>query len=283
MLISAFVVYFLSATRTQPELSPTPATQPTPGVQAPAPANRPAADGFFSELFGPSSGAQIPAGSWGEVLLAIGLRLLVAAGLGAALALRPRRRVLAVKRNPYVTQTQILLPVVAAALMMVVGDSAARAFGIFAAASLVRFRTNIRDPKEITVLLLSLAIGLASGVGRWDLALVLCLFSLLLLWVVEYREPDQVCRSMDLSIGTRNVMVTHEVLREVFERRDFDSELRGLSRDGADESPGEIVYSIELHPTVTTDEVTEEILRKDPTNVSSIEWEQKKSFSYLYQ
>ena len=58
------------------------------------------------------------------------------------------------------------MAVVAGAMMMVVGDSAARAFGIFAAASLVRFRTNIRDPKEITVLLICLGVGLAAGVGR---------------------------------------------------------------------------------------------------------------------
>jgi len=63
--------------------------------------------------------------------------------------------------------------------MIIVGDNAARAFGIFAAVSLVRFRTNIRDPKEITVLLISLALGLASGVGRWDLGIILALFSLL--------------------------------------------------------------------------------------------------------
>jgi uncharacterized membrane protein YhiD involved in acid resistance len=285
LLISAFVVYFLSRTRTQPEprATTTPATQPTPGAQSPAPVAPPPEDGFFSELFGPSTGAQIPAGSWGEVIAAISLRLLLASLLGAALALRPRRRVLAIKRNPYVGQTQILLSVVAAALMMVVGDSAARAFGIFAAASLVRFRTNIRDPKEITVLLLCLAVGLASGVGRWDLGLVLCLFSLLLLWVLEYREPEQVFRSMDLSIGTRNVAVTHDVLRDVFERRGFDSELRGIKRDGEEDSPGNIMYSIDLEPTVTTDEVSEEILHKDPTNIESIEWEQKKSFSYLYQ
>ena len=286
LLASALVVYFLSGTKSRPDsqATATPAMQPSPeGVQSQTPAATPADDGFFSELFGPSAGAQIPAGSWGEVLAAISLRFLVAALLGAALALRPRRRVPAIKYNPYVSQTQILLSVVAAALMMVVGDSAARAFGIFAAASLVRFRTNIRDPKEITVLLLCLAVGLASGVGRWDLAFLLCLFSLLLLWVLEYRERDQVYRSMDLSIGTRNVAVTHDVLRAVFERRGFDSELRGITRDGAEESPGEIVYSVDLESSVTTDEVSEEILRKDPANVKSIEWEQKKSFSYLYQ
>ena len=84
----------------------------------------------------------------------------------------PGAEYLALKRNPFVAQTQILLAIVAAALMIIVGDNAARAFGIFGAVSLVRFRTNIRDPKEITVLLISLALGLAAGVGRWDLALI---------------------------------------------------------------------------------------------------------------
>ena len=77
--------------------------------------------------------------------------------LSGILAFRPRADVPLFRRSLFVSQTQILLAVVAAALMMVVGDSAARAFAIFAAASLVRFRTNIRDPKEITVLLISLA------------------------------------------------------------------------------------------------------------------------------
>ena len=57
------------------------------------------------------------------------LRLLLAALLGAALAFRPRKKILALKRNPYVSQTQILLAIVAAALMIIVGDNAARAPG----------------------------------------------------------------------------------------------------------------------------------------------------------
>ena len=83
---------------------------------------------------------------------------------------------------------------------MVVGDSAARAFGIFAAASLVRFRTNIRDPKEITVLLVCLGVGLAAGVGRWDMAVILTLFVLIALTVLEYFEQFQVFRSMEVSV-----------------------------------------------------------------------------------
>src|SRR5439155_6649022 len=128
----------------------TPERRPTP----PAPAG----ETFIDRLFGvPKSEAHIVGGeTWAEVVAQITLRLMLAAVLGAALAFRPRKRLLVMKRNPYVGQTQILLAIVAAALMIIVGDNAARAFGIFAAVSVVRFRTNIRDPKEITVLLISL-------------------------------------------------------------------------------------------------------------------------------
>ncbi len=242
-------------------------------------------DTFLNRLFGiPQSEAHLVKGeSWGEVLARITLRLMLAAILGAALALRPRKRLLILKRNPYVSQTQILLAIVAAALMIIVGDNAARAFGIFAAVSVVRFRTNIRDPKEITVLLISLAVGLAAGVGRWDLALILTAFSLLVLWILEYREAGEVSRAMDLKVTTGNVATTQTVLREILMRHGFDSELRGIERENGDGSLGSLVYSVDVSPITTTDKLSEEILAADSDHVASIEWEQKKSFSYIYQ
>jgi len=167
--------------------------------------------------------------------------------------------------------------------MIIVGDNAARAFGIFAAVSVVRFRTNIRDPKEITVLLISLAVGLAAGFGRWDLALILTAFALVVLWILEYREPTQVSRTMNLKITTRNVAATQAILRDILKTHEFDSELRGIERKSAAEPQGSLVYSVDLSPIVTTDDLSEEILARDSANVDGIEWEQKKSFSYMYQ
>lgn len=283
LVLSAGAVYLLAGGANR-ATSETPANvETTRTTPAGAPQESPASDGLLGALFAPGHGATVPGDNWAEVMARIGLRLLLAAGLGAALAFRPRRKTLAIKRNPYVIQTQILLAVVASALMIIVGDNAARAFGIFAAVSLVRFRTNIRDPKEITVLLISLAIGLATGVGRWDLALVLSVFSFVLLWVLELREPEQVFRSMDLAIATKNVAATHEVLREVFGRNGFESELRELTREENADAPGNIAYSVDLSPTISTDEVSEEILALDSDNVDHITWQQKKSFSYLYQ
>ena len=293
LFISAFAVYFLaSKSAEQRRESLAPAATDSRGVAGgtesrPTPRETPAtssAPGIFGEVFNTpdESTAAGRALTWAEMLAMLSLRLILAALLGAVLAYRPRRRVLGLKQNPYVAQTQILLAVVASALMIIVGDNAARAFGIFAAVSVVRFRTNIRDPKEITVLLISLAIGLGTGVGRWDLALILTIFSVLLLWVLEYREREQVSRSMELTIASRNVTQTQTALREVLKAHSFDSELRGISQKEK-EGLGTLAYSVEISPEVRTDQISEELLTRDGANIESIEWDQKKSFSYLYQ
>jgi len=288
-LLSVLVVYLIGgARRVTPDAareSPQPdAVLGVPDQRSTPAAQNPANDSFIDRMFGSQhSGAYLSGASWAETMGRISLRLVLAALLGAALAFRPRKRILALKRNPYVSQTQILLAIVAAALMIIVGDNAARAFGIFAAVSLVRFRTNIRDPKEITVLLISLALGLASGVGRWDLALVLALFSLIVLWLLEWREPELVFRSMELKVTTRNVVSTQRALRDVFKTHGFDKELRAVDREATAESPGSIVYSVDVSPTVSTDEISADILAIDGENVQGIEWDQKKSYSYLYQ
>jgi uncharacterized membrane protein YhiD involved in acid resistance len=287
VVVSALVVYFMGgARRVAPDATrqQNDAVLSVPDQRTTAAAQTPDSETFIDRLFGSQhSGAYLNGATGAETMGRISLRLMLAALLGAALAFRPRKRILTLKPNPYVSQTQILLAVVAAALMIIVGDNAARAFGIFAAVSLVRFRTNIRDPKEITVLLISLALGLASGFGRWDLALVLAIFSLIVLWLLEWREPQLVFRSMELKVITTNVVATQRALRDVFKTHGFDKELRAVDREATEESPGSIMYSVDVSPTVSTDEISADILAIDGHNVQGIEWDQKKSYSYLYQ
>ncbi|HYP02533.1 MAG TPA: DUF4956 domain-containing protein [Pyrinomonadaceae bacterium] len=265
---------------------------PTAAPAQPQASTQPRADGESSDsviamLFGADdikAGPNAPPESWTVVIPRIIVRLALAALLVAALAFRPRRGVPSLPRNPYVAQTQILLAVVASALMMIVGDSAARAFGIFAAASLVRFRTNIRDPKEVTVLLISLAIGLATGVGRWELALTLAVFVFPLLWVLEHYELGQVVRPILVTVKTRDTVRTQETLMRVFRRHRFNMELRQLDPSDEEEPVGCIVYFLNMNLNVSTDELSEEIMSSDPQNIEGIEWEQTKGTgSQIYQ
>ena len=266
--------------------------QAAPAGRTAAPAASPAATPssaedlpLFGQLFGPDDTGLSPAtvSSWEAASARIALRFALAAFLAALLAFRPRRGVSAARRNPFVAQTQILMAVVAGAMMMVVGDSAARAFGIFAAASLVRFRTNIRDPKETTVLLVCLGVGLASGVGRWDMAIILTVFVLLTLAVLEHFERFQVFRSMELSVQTRSVDRADHILKGLFERHGFDYELRHLDREDEDTPLGKLVYLVNLNPAISTSKLSEEILSADREIIDGVEWDQKESKTYLYK
>ncbi|MET0647766.1 MAG: DUF4956 domain-containing protein [Pyrinomonadaceae bacterium] len=263
---------------TQPARESAPAARATPATSA--------EESPLSKVFGiedPPQPRQGQRGDWLMTFANVTVRLTLAALLSAMLAFRPRRFSHSVKRNPFVAQTQILMAVVASALMMVVGDSAARAFGIFAAASLVRFRTNIKDPKEITVLLVSLAIGLATGVGRWELGLILTFFVLLLLWGLEYRERDLVTRSMELTVKTRNIGTTQDALLQLFRRYDFAAEMRTIDRPDGEGETGTIIYFVDIGPQAGTDRLSEELLAADPRNIDSVEWDQQKNTSYFYQ
>lgn len=239
---------------------------------------------ILSELFGVDRTEPKARDDTGRGVIAIRVlvRFLIAAFLAMLLAFRWRRGLSLITRNPYVAQTQILLAVVAAAMMMIVGDSAARAFGIFAAASLVRFRTNIRDPKETTVLLICLGVGLACGVGRLDMAIILTVFVLLALGILEYFESTQVFRAMEVRVETRNLDQTLPVLKRLFERHGCSYEVRQLEREAGEGQNGKIVYQLSLGAVATTDQLTEEILAEDASNIAVLEWEQKKSSTYIY-
>jgi hypothetical protein len=272
-----------------PARATSPAQEPAGGTEQaarPTPASTrdtsPLSD-VLSDSRTPPQPRQGAAGDWLMTFATVTVRLTLAALLSAMLAFRPRRLSYTVKRNPFVAQTQILMAVVASALMMVVGDSAARAFGIFAAASLVRFRTNIKDPKEITVLLVSLAIGLATGVGRWELGLILTFFVLLLLWGLEFREREQVTRSMELTVKTRNIGTTQDALLQLFRRYNFVAEMRTIDRPDGEGETGCIVYNVDMGPQASTDRLSEELLAADPRNIDSVEWDQQKNTSYFYQ
>jgi uncharacterized protein DUF4956 len=286
LLVTGTLAYVMRDDTEHRVTTAAPSGSPRPGASpAATPQATPESLPLFGEVFGPDQTGLSPTSyaSWESTAARIALRFALAAFLAALLAFRPRRGLKFSQRNPYVAQTQILMAVVAGAMMMVVGDSAARAFGIFAAASLVRFRTNIRDPKEITVLLICLGVGLAAGVGRWDMAIVLTLFVLIALYALEYFEQAQVFRAMEVSVETRNVDTTNEVLKRVFSRHRFDSELKELNRHDEEDALGKVVYLVNLSTRVSTNKLSEEIFAGDKENIDSVEWDQKESLTYIYK
>lgn len=59
----------------------------------------------------------------------------------------------------------VVLSLIVALVMMVIGSSIARAFGLFGALALIRFRTPVKDANDTVFLFLAVAIGIAVGTG----------------------------------------------------------------------------------------------------------------------
>jgi uncharacterized membrane protein YhiD involved in acid resistance len=64
----------------------------------------------------------------------------------------------------------ILSPIVTAIAMLAIGDNVARGIGMMGAVSLLRFRTNIKDPRDMFFIFASLALGLAAGAHSYLIA-----------------------------------------------------------------------------------------------------------------
>jgi uncharacterized membrane protein YhiD involved in acid resistance len=196
------------------------------------------------------------------------VRLPLAAVLGAALALRPRRRGTPPRTAP-VVQTQIILAVVGAVIMLVVGASLARAFGIVGAANLIRYRSKIEDPKDAVVMLCALAVGLAAGVGLYALSVFSTVFIGVALWVIESFEPKTGKEFLlTIKVGDKTDDLRPQI-EQILRRYRCKYEIR-VSSDA------EVSYDVDVPLDIQTDRVTNALLKLDPEGHAAVDWADKK-------
>jgi uncharacterized membrane protein YhiD involved in acid resistance len=188
--------------------------------------------------------------------------------LGTILALRPRRRGTP-PRQMSVVETQIVLAVVGALVMLVVGASLARAFGIVGAANLIRYRAKVEDPKDAVVMLSALGVGLASGVGLYVLASAGTLFIGAVLWTVEGFEPAMHKR-FELTVGAKGQAAElRPRIEAILHRFKTGYELRTSSRD-------EVAYAVTAPADLRLDRVSGAITALESPESISVEWDQQK-------
>jgi len=72
-----------------------------------------------------------------------------------------------------VVQTLVILPVVVAAIMMVIQNSLALAFALGGVAAAVRFRNTLKDVADATYVFLAIGLGISAGSGTLSASLVM--------------------------------------------------------------------------------------------------------------
>ena len=206
----------------------------------------------------------LPLADLGHALLC----LMVAASLGAVLAFRPRRGG-GPPRVANVIQTQVMLAIVGSLVMLIVGASLARAFAIAGAAGLVRYRAKIDDPKDASVMLSCLAVGLASGVGLLYLAAAGTVFIVGVLWVLEWREPWP-AKSFELKVSGKDPAALKSEVEALLTRHHIEFDLRETTEK-------HITYSAQVRHDQRTDRISEAIAALHGAEAVDVAWEEKKA------
>jgi hypothetical protein len=168
-------------------------------------------------------------------------------------------------------QAQVLLCVAGALMMIIIGNSLARALGIAGGATIVRFRTPVEDPKDTTVLFLLLGLGMASGLGSFGVAglgaAFLCACLALLDFVGE-RKPRSMILEMVASgseFPTEYVSRLLSAYRIRCEPREVDAGKKATVR-----------YLCHLDPDTPLQRLSEQLMDPAASGLKSVVWESPK-------
>jgi uncharacterized membrane protein YhiD involved in acid resistance len=104
----------------------------------------------------------------GQVVLA----LLVSLLLAQVVAWVYRRTYEGMSFSTSFVHALVLASLVGCMLIMAIGSNLAAGLGMLGTLSIIRFRTQLRDPRDIIFMFATIAIGIATGSGAWSIAAV---------------------------------------------------------------------------------------------------------------
>jgi anti-anti-sigma factor len=165
----------------------------------------------------------------GEPVLAL-LKLLAATGIGLLVTAVHRPSLRDRPLNRSIEQAQTLLCVAGAMVMIIIGNSIARAFGIAGAATIIRFRTPVDDPKDVTIIFLLMSLGMSTGLGAFGVAGLGTAFLCTLLLVLERLPSDQRPRTMMAELVAEGREFPTVRVESVFARHGVTFEPRDVSQ-----------------------------------------------------
>jgi anti-anti-sigma factor len=198
------------------------------------------------------------------------LKLVAAAAIGLLVTAihqpSPRDRPLAKSME----QAQTLLCVSGAMIMILIGNSVARAFGIAGAASIIRFRTPVDDPKDVTILFLLMALGMATGLGAFAVAGLGTAFLCAALLTLE-KLSGTATRLMSVEVVAKGRSFPTSHVEAVFVRNHVLFEPREISQS----DDVTVKYLTWLDHRASLDDLSSQLMA-DAAGVESVSWEHAK-------
>ncbi len=113
-------------------------------------------------------------------------KLIFAAGLSSLIAFHfvYIKDIMRSQKLLKIAKAEILICVAGTILIIVIGDSVARAFGLFGLGSFIRFRTEIKDAMDTAIIFVLIGIGMAVGIGLYLQALTVWAFLYIMILIL---------------------------------------------------------------------------------------------------
>lgn len=165
--------------------------------------------------------------------------------------------------------TLIMLPAVVAMIIMLIGSDIARAFSLAGAFSIIRFRSAPGNPKDITYVLLSMATGLAIGIGAPLYAFVFdILLCTVLIMIGKFKSSKNIEQNHKLVITIPEDMDYNNGFSEVLDKYTAAQTLVGV-KTAALGSLYQLTYHILLKDVTASKEMIDAIrIRNGNLNIS---------------
>jgi uncharacterized membrane protein YhiD involved in acid resistance len=200
------------------------------------------------------------------------VRLLIAAALGASVAYRWWRKLSPRALPPAreAAQAQTLIAVAGAIMVVVIGDSMARAFGLVGLGAFIRFRSGIKDPRDAAVMFVMIGIGMACGLGAVPIAVVATLFvsGVLALFDAGHRARPRLAR---IAISVTDPAAAFERIRTTFPTA------RIVELPNGHPEPGRLVMDVVLGETTDAATVMAMLHARQVPGVRSVNLDEAKA------
>ena len=169
--------------------------------------------------------------------------------------------------NPVLDQAQVLLCVSGALMMIIIGNSVARAFGIAGAASIIRFRTPVEDARDITILFILMGLGMAAGLGALAVAGLGTLFLCAMIPILNLFSSERP-RQMLVEIVAKDREFPMAHVHHVFAVNAIMFEPREVSQ--GDEATAK--YLTTLKPTDSLEDLSAQLMGDGKKGIKNVSW-----------
>ncbi len=191
----------------------------------------------------------------GELTLSLFTALIIALALSFFIALVYRNTHRGMNYEPaFLTTLVLIAPVVALVMFFIRGDLVL-SLGLIGSLSIIRFRTPIKDTRDMVYLFWAIVVGLGCGTENWTLALMATIFIAIIIFILflfEYGRPKHSDFVLVLAgESERTPVQTNEVIDR------YSTRSRVRSHDVVDDG-WEVVY--ELRFTRPQEDQTEDLI-----------------------